>query len=169
MEKSYESYPVSIVFLSSLLTLSIYAVGAYLFYLAHPYLAAAYVFFILLQEYRLVSTHCVDCIYYGRFCAFGRGRICSVFFKKGDPKKFASMNLTFADLIPDMLLSFLPLFAGAYVLVTSFSWLTAALMLLLLVLSSAGNAFVRRNFACKFCRQREIGCPAEKLFDKKSG
>jgi hypothetical protein len=29
-----------------------------------------------------------------------------------------------------------------------------------------GNAVVRGTFACNYCKQKEIGCTAEKLFRK---
>jgi len=34
----------------------------------------------------------------------------------------------------------------------------------LVMLSFVGNAVIRGSFACKYCRQREIGCPASRLF-----
>jgi hypothetical protein len=37
-------------------------------------------------------------------------------------------------------------------------------MVLLAALSLGGNSFVRTRIVCKYCRQREIGCPAEKFF-----
>jgi len=32
------------------------------------------------------------------------------------------------------------------------------------LLFSVGNSYVRGSLACKFCRQRQLGCPAEKMF-----
>jgi hypothetical protein len=29
-----------------------------------------------------------------------------------------------------------------------------------------GNAVVRSQLACRYCRQREIGCPAQRLFER---
>jgi len=40
-------------------------------------------------------------------------------------------------------------------------------LLLLIVLSTTGNAFIRGTFTCKYCKQRDLGCPAEQLFNKK--
>jgi hypothetical protein len=39
----------------------------------------------------------------------------------------------------------------------------------LIALSFVGNAVLRGSFACKYCKQREIGCPAEKLFGGAGG
>ena len=40
------------------------------------------------------------------------------------------------------------------------------LVAVLLILGFPGTAFVRGQLACRFCRQRELGCPAEQLFDR---
>jgi len=37
---------------------------------------------------------------------------------------------------------------------------------MLILLTSAGNSYIRGSLACKYCQQRELGCPAEKLFNK---
>jgi hypothetical protein len=52
-------------------------------------------------------------------------------------------------------------------LLISFRVLVLALVIALLVLGFAGNALVRGRMACRFCKQREIGCPAVQLFEKK--
>ena len=41
-----------------------------------------------------------------------------------------------------------------------------ALLLALTALSTAGNAVIRGSFACKYGKQRLVGCPAEQLFNK---
>jgi hypothetical protein len=50
--------------------------------------------------------------------------------------------------------------------VRDFTWLVVVMLAILVVLSLGGNAVVRGSFACKYCKQRQIGCPAEKLFGK---
>jgi len=40
------------------------------------------------------------------------------------------------------------------------------LLALLIGLATQGNYLVRSRIACKYCKQRELGCPAEKLFRK---
>jgi hypothetical protein len=114
----------------------------------------------------LLSGHCVDCYYYGKTCAFGRGRVAALFFKRGK-KKFSDIKLTWASLAPDFFVSLIPLVAGAILLWQSFDWILAALVVAILVLTSAGNAFCRGKIACAHCKQRALGCPAEKLFAKK--
>jgi hypothetical protein len=69
--------------------------------------------------------------------------------------------------VPDFLVLIFPLIGGIVLLVTAFNWVILALLIVLLVLSFAGNAFIRGSYACKFCKQKELGCPAERLFNKK--
>jgi F0F1-type ATP synthase membrane subunit c/vacuolar-type H+-ATPase subunit K len=39
--------------------------------------------------------------------------------------------------------------------------------IILVGLTTIGNGYIRGNLTCKYCKQREIGCPAEQLFSKK--
>jgi hypothetical protein len=45
-----------------------------------------------------------------------------------------------------------------------FTLLFAAIILI--VLTTVGNGFIRGKLTCRYCKQRELGCPAEKLFSK---
>ncbi len=69
-------------------------------------------------------------------------------------------------MVPDLMVSLIPIVAGVILLVIDFNWLILAMVLLLLLLSSLGNGLIRGSLACKYCRQREIGCPAEQLFNR---
>jgi hypothetical protein len=40
------------------------------------------------------------------------------------------------------------------------------LVIMLVLLSTIGNSFVRGSLACRYCKQRDLGCPAEQLFNK---
>lgn len=128
--------------------------------------AVVYVIVILLLEFRLVSGHCVDCYYYGKTCAFGKGRLSSLFFRKGNPEKFSHMNVTWKDILPDFLMFMIPILAGILLLILNFSWTVLILVIALFLLGFLGNALVRGKLACRYCRQRELGCPAEQLFGK---
>ncbi|MFH0832854.1 MAG: hypothetical protein V1900_03995 [Candidatus Aenigmatarchaeota archaeon] len=119
------------------------------------------------MESNVLRRSCVNCYYYGKLCGFGKGKVCSLFFKKGNPKKFIKDKITWKDIIPDFMVFIFPLIGGIILLVRSFNWILLILIAVLLSLSFAGNAFIRGSFACKYCKQREIGCPAEKLFMKK--
>jgi hypothetical protein len=89
-----------------------------------------------------------------------------MFFKKGNPERFTGKEISWKDLIPDFLVLIFPLVGGIIALIMDFTWLVLVLMVILVVLSSSGNALIRGSLACKYCKQRELGCPAVQLFDK---
>lgn len=161
-----ENYPAWMVFVSTILSLLIYGIGVYILLQSGIIWVAVYLIFILFLEFRLISGHCPDCYYYGRTCAFGKGRLSSLFFKKGSPERFAAMKITWKDLVPDFLLFIIPVLAGILLLIQGFTLTILILVIVLLFLGFVGNALVRGHLACKYCRQREIGCPATHLFNK---
>ena len=161
-----EQYPVAIVIVANLVSLLIYGTGAYILLKFGIIWSVCYVIFILVQEFRLISGHCVDCYYYGKTCAFGKGRLSSLFFRKGNPEKFSRMTITWKDIIPDFLVFIVPVLAGIFLLVQEFTWTVLILVIALLLLGFLGNALVRGQLACRYCKQREIGCPAAQMFDQ---
>ncbi len=165
---AYESFPLRVVFLSNVVAIAIYAIGVYILAGLGMWPAVVYVAYCCWIEIRVLRRSCTSCYYYGKTCAFGKGRLCSLLFKRGDPRKFAEAEITWLHLVPDFLVFVFPAIIGIVLLVTDFSWLLLALLAALLVLSLGGNAVVRGSFACKYCKQKEIGCPAEKLFGKKA-
>ncbi len=162
-----ENYPLRIVFVSNLVSLLIYGIGAYILYQFGIIWTVLYVIFIVIFEFRLISGHCPDCYYYGRTCAFGKGRLSSLFFKKGSPEKFIAMTISWKDIVPDFLLFIIPVLAGILLLIQGFTWTVLILVIALLLLGLPGNALVRGQLACRYCKQREIGCPAAQLFNRK--
>ena len=165
----YESFPAWIVVLCNLVGNSIYAVGAYILSRFGIWVSAAYLLYCLWMEIGVLRKSCVNCTYYGQVCAFGKGKLCSLLFKQGDPQAFASTEVSWYKLLPDLLVSIIPVVGGVVLLARQFSWLLLGALAILVVLSSVGNAFVRGSFACKYCRQREIGCPAANLFGSTDG
>ena len=129
--------------------------------------AALFAAYIIWVETRLLLKSCKYCYYYGKLCAFGKGKCSALLFKKGEPEKFLRTEITMKDVIPDFLTFIFPLIGGIVLLFSNFSWLIVVLLAILVILGFGGNAVVRGSFACKYCKQREIGCPAEKLFGKK--
>jgi|WetSurMetagenome_2_1015567.scaffolds.fasta_scaffold01513_10 hypothetical protein len=165
--KTYENFPAWIPVVSNSVTILIWAAGFVIMLRLGWVAAAVYLAFVASLEYRLISRHCVNCYYWGRTCGFGQGRLSELLFKKGDSEKFCSGGFSWKDMIPDLLVSLVPLAAGIFLLILRFDLLLLVALLLIVALSTAGNSFVRGSLACKFCRQREIGCPAEKLFSEK--
>ncbi|OGI26219.1 MAG: hypothetical protein A3J76_01375 [Candidatus Moranbacteria bacterium RBG_13_45_13] len=165
-QKCYENYPIWIVVISNLVSLSTYFIGGFLIYQIGFLWLALYILYILVLELRLLKGHCVNCYYFGKTCAFGKGRLSSFFFTRGEPMKFNQNKITWKDVAPDFLVSVIPILVGIFILIKNFDWLILFLMILISLLGFAGTALVRIHLACKYCKQRELGCPAQKLFDK---
>ncbi|MCX6692088.1 MAG: hypothetical protein NTW33_08610 [Methanoregula sp.] len=164
--QGYDQYPVWMVLVSNLLSLSVYVIGAAILSQIGLIWLVLYLLFILLLELRVVKGHCVDCYYYGKTCAFTKGRLSSMFFPKGVPKHFSKMTITWKDILPDFLVFIIPVLAGIALIISTFSWILLLLIIALFILGFVGNALVRGQIACRYCRQREIGCPAQRLFNK---
>ena len=148
----------------NLASLSIVGIGAFIFAGLFIWLTLAYLVYWLWMEIRVLKRSCVNCVYYGRICAFGKGKLCALLFKKGDGKKFAEDSISWSDVLPDFLVFIFPIIGGIVSSVRDFSWRVLILLVALVMLSFVGNAVIRGSFACKYCRQREIGCPASRLF-----
>jgi hypothetical protein len=129
--------------------------------------SALFLFYVLVLEYRLIRYHCTDCYYWGKTCGFGKGRLSSLFFKKEDGLKFCTVEMTWKDMIPDILASLIPVIVGIVLLIFKFNFILLFALLILLVLTTAGNGYIRGNLTCIYCRQRESGCPAYDLFNQK--
>ncbi len=164
--KTYEKFPIWIVLVSNLLSISLYGLGFLVIFNLGWLFALIYLVYILILEFRIIKTHCVDCYYYGKTCGFGKGLISSWLFKKGDSSKFCAMEITWKQMIPDMLVTVIPVVVGITLLIIDYNFVLLIELILLLLLTTMGNAFVRGKLTCKYCKQREIGCPAEKLFSK---
>ena len=162
----HEQYPARIVVISNLVSLLIYGIGVYILYQFSLIWAIIYILFILLLEFRLLGRHCVDCYYYGKTCAFGKGYLSSLLFPRGNQEQFNQKKITWKDIVPDFLVFLVPILAGILLLTQVFSWIVLSLIIALFVLGFFGNALVRGQLACRYCKQREIGCPAEQLFNK---
>ncbi|MCX6818842.1 MAG: hypothetical protein NT129_02480 [Candidatus Aenigmarchaeota archaeon] len=164
--KYYENYPYWMIILSNLLSLAIYFIGAIIIYRFGLIWLLIYLLYIIWLELRLLKGSCANCYYYGKYCAFGKGKLSCLFFSKGNSKKFIHKQITWKDIISDFMVFISPLIIGIIVLIMDFSWLFLALVVLLSLLGFVGNAIIRDAWACKYCKQRKIGCPAEKLFSK---
>jgi len=165
--KAYENFPPCIPFLSCVLSISIYALGAYIFSQLDFFFTVLYLMFCLWVELKILKGSCVNCYYYGKTCGLGRGKLCALFYKKGNPEEFAKKEISWKDLIPDFMVLIFPLVGGIIVLIRGFTWLILALMAGLAILWLGGNALIRGSLACKYCKQKELtGCPAEQLFNK---
>jgi hypothetical protein len=87
-------------------------------------------------------------------------------FKKGDSQKCAAKQMSWKDMVPDMLVLLVPLITGILLLIKKFNIALLLALLLMVILGTSVTGYLRGQKTCKHCRQRELGCPAEVLFTK---
>jgi hypothetical protein len=162
----FENFPWWMVIVCNAVGLAIYAIGFCL--MAHLGIAwaALYIVYCAWVEWHVLARSCRSCCYYGKRCGFGKGRICSWFFTQKPNQGFAARQISWWSILPDFMVSLIPLAVGLAILIRSFSWPVLALVLSLMFFGSVGTGFVRGQLACKYCKQRLLGCPAERLFNK---
>jgi hypothetical protein len=166
MQPQYENYPFWMIALANLVSLSIYALGIFIFAQWGIIVGIIYFIYCILVEINLYRNGCANCYYYDKYCSFGRGKICAVLFSKGDPQKFINRKPTWKDILPDLMLLIFPVIAGIISLILQYSWVVLGAIVIIIILSFLGNAFIRGSIACKHCKQKELGCPAAQLFNQ---
>jgi len=164
--KSYENFPLWIPFIAILVSFISYSIGAVILSGFGIIFSILYLFYCLGAELLVIIRSCKDCWYYGKICGLGKGKIAPLFVKKGDTQKFAERDISLVHMIPDFLVVIFPLIGGIILLILDFSISILIMMIVLIILFFGGTSFIRGSFACKYCKQKEIGCPADKIFNK---
>jgi len=164
---SYDRFPLHIPLLSIFISLISYSLGAIIISGFGLLFSILYALYCLGIELLVIFRSCRDCWYYGKLCGLGKGVIAPLFVKKGDTTRFAKRDISMIHLIPDFLVVIIPLVAGIVLLILDFSLIILLLMIVLGALFFGGTAFIRGTFACRFCKQKDIGCPADEMFNKK--
>ncbi len=127
-----------------------------------------FIVFILFVESTIYKEGCVNCFYYGKLCAFGRGIIAPLLYKKGNPKKFCEKQIKFKDLIPMILVVAIPVVVGIALLISRGFNLLILLAIIYPVLSwFVLNPIIYGQLACPHCKQGSICCPAMEYFGGK--
>ena len=163
---TYEKFPLWMVCITFLHTAVMYGIGVFILSGFGGLWAGLYIFYCIWIEWRVMMKSCKNCYYYNKFCCLGRGKLAPLFVKKGDPKHFWDKEVSWFVLLPDMLIPVIPIICGIVLLMKNFSLFILFNMVFLIFLATIGNALIRGSLACKFCKQRDIGCPAEKMFNK---
>lgn len=154
----YERYPVNLVCLSTLLTLTSYLLGTLIFYLIDIYLGLAFLALCVITVAVVLRYRCSYCYYYGKRCSTGFGLIASKLFRKRDAGDFSSPKNLMPAMLVAMAVILLPLVGGVLLVITDgtiIAWSLLAANLLLFV-----PAFYKKSTFCSHCKQRELGCPA---------
>lgn len=163
---SFENFPWWMVIICNAVGLAVYAVGLYLMTRLGMVWGVLYAAYCVWVEWRIISGSCRYCYYFGKRCGFGKGRVCSWFFSQGSEQTLCAKRISWRDVVPDFMVSLVPLGVGMTMLIQSFSWLVLLLIVTLAFLGSVGTGLVRGQLACKYCKQRELGCPADQLFSR---
>jgi len=164
--QAFDEYPAWMALVGYGLSASIYLAGAYLLSGFGRLAWVLYLGYCAVVEIAVLRRSCVHCYYYGKVCGLGRGRICALVFRRGNPEAFVQRQASVREIVPDLLVAAIPLVAGVVLLLRRFSWPVLFATVSILLLASAGNALVRGSLACRHCAQREIGCPADRLFNR---
>jgi len=165
--RTYEDYPRHTVGFCNAFSVATYVIGAFVVSEIGSIWLLPYLLLIVGLEIRLLRTSCTSCYYFGKWCAFGRGKISALLFKRRDVRLFTDRKIDWKGLLPDLMVPLIPVVAGIVLLVLDFHWLILTAVISLSLLATAGSGFVRGSLACKMCRQREIGCPAQRFFTRK--
>jgi hypothetical protein len=163
---AYETFPLPLVLVSTLVAVSVYALGVFVLSGTTPLTVGLYIASCACLEVMVLKRSCVHCYYYGKVCGRGKGMISSLLFRRGDPHRFVERQLCWWGVAPELVATLLPLMVGGYLLIGQFAWTTLGAMATLVLLSLGGNALVRRSYACKYCKQKELGCPALAVLSK---
>lgn len=166
--KTFENYPTGIVIMSILFSILIYIIGAYILYKLWVGFFVLYVVYCFWCEKRVLRKSCINCYYYGKRCCFGRGKLCSWIFKKGNAREFIKTKISWIHILPDFLVAIFPIIGAVALLIINFSWSILILIIILIILFFVGTPAIR-GYSCAHCKQRRLGCPAEQLFNKKEG
>jgi hypothetical protein len=164
----YESFPARFAFFSALVAISVYALGAYVLSGTTLLTTCLYIASCALLEVMVLKRSCVHCYYYGRVCGRGKGMLASLLFRRGDPRLFVERQLCWWGIAPELMATLLPLMGGGFLLLEQFTWGTLGAMATMVVLSLGGNVLVRRSYACKYCKQKELGWPALAMLSRAS-
>ncbi|MCJ2512844.1 MAG: hypothetical protein LN408_00155 [Candidatus Thermoplasmatota archaeon] len=168
MEKleSYENFPLWIPFITIIISINGYILGAFILSGFGCLIVILYLIYCISIELLVIFRSCRDCYYYGKICGLGKGKIAPLFTKKGKSGRFIEKKISWYDLIPDFFVVVIPIIGGIILLFYDFSFVLLGLIILLVIIFFGGTGFIRGSFACKYCKQKELGCPAQNIFNK---
>lgn len=167
MNKLYENYPIEKVIITVAIQLLLCVAGAYIMFRLSWITGGLYIAFLIFLERSIYKEGCRYCYYYNKRCAFGRGKLAPIFFKKGNPKKFCEREIKWKDFVPMMLASLIPVIVGIALLISrGFHLLTLIAILYPIANWFVINPILYGQLACKHCKQGGKCCPALEFFSK---
>ena len=162
-----EGFPKNIVITCILFSLIIYLLGAYILTRFGYIAAIIYLLYGLIIEIYVISRSYGSCYYFGKIYAFSTGWPKSQLTKKNDLKQHVKTSITCWGIIPEILIVIFPLISGIHRLIINFSWFCLGLLILFFILYFIGVRIIRKYIICRYCKQRGINCPLERLSFKR--
>jgi hypothetical protein len=159
--KTYENYPLSIIYLSTAITLLSYSIGALIFYLIGGLVfGGGYLFLCSLSSILSMRFRCSYCYYYGLRCPSGLGALAKLLFNQRDNSDFSNPKNILKVASLSFFLLFIPIIVGIVFIIIRFSFFLLFSLLAYFLIAVISSFAIRKNLLCKHCKQGEIGCPA---------
>ena len=161
-----EEFPLKTACTSLLFTILSYVLGSILLFALNPIIGLLYLFLWMFTTVLSLKLRCAYCVYYGKLCGFGFGKLCKVIFKQGDPKECTNPRNIAPIAVLSLGASVFPIIGGIILNVSDFSLLNLLLLITYVIFGITPNFFIRRS-VCERCKQGKLGCPAYKQTIKK--
>ncbi len=152
----YENYPLSIVILENLTSLTLYILGTIILSGFSMIIGAGYFIFCLISVAIIWFLVCPFCYYYGKVCPCGYGKFAPFLVKEGDKKKFKKQ---FKYLVIFSTFSFgLPVIGGLFLLIKNYTLLLLIELSIFAIIAFWIIPLQAKKISCKHCKQRSE-CP----------
>ena len=161
-EQGLEEYPKASAVIGNLFMILWITLGFICCWLFYPLIAWIYLAFAVIMVFIVLrKLVCPNCYYYGKWCNIGWGKLCALFFEKGDLEKFStSPGIKIAPFVYGSL-TLVPFILLVISMFKGFSLIKLSAVVLL-VLISFYSGTVSRKKSCAKCRMRLI-CPGSAI------
>ena len=157
-EQGLEEYPKTSAVIGNLFMILWIALGAVACWLIYPLIAWIYLAFAVIIVFVVLrKLVCTNCYYYNKWCNIGWGKLCALFFKKGDIEKFSiSPSIKIAPLVYGSF-TLIPLILLGISMFKGFSLFKLSILILLILIGYYSGTISRKK-TCAKCKMRLI-CP----------
>ncbi|HEC88254.1 MAG TPA: hypothetical protein ENI52_02940 [Thermoplasmata archaeon] len=157
-EQGLEEYPKLNAIIGNFFMLVWIVLGVVACWFLYPLAAWIYLIFAIIIVFVVLrKLVCTNCYYYDKWCNIGWGKLCAVFFKKGDIEKFSiSPGIKIAPFVYGSL-TLIPLILLIISLFKGFSTLKLSVLILILIIGFYSGTISRKK-SCADCKMRII-CP----------
>jgi len=161
-EQGLEEYPKTSAVMGNLFMILWIALGTVACWLFYPLIAWIYLAFAVIMVFVVLrKLVCPNCYYYDKWCNIGWGKLCALFFKKGDMEKFStSPGIKIAPLVYGSL-TLIPFILLVISMFKGFSLIKLSVVVLLVLIGFYSGTISRKK-SCAKCRMRLI-CPGSAI------